>query len=107
MIGYIQNLKKYFYAFFIKKSCIILILQPKNEGKYFEHSISYFKLHLQGVYFRFTITICRSEPCRGQFSIFEKKVQFFPLEGKKLTRLHFVQKEAQIVEYGPTVVSIV
>ena len=35
--------------------------------------------HLQGVYFRFIITIYRSEPCRGRFSIFEKKKLNFSL----------------------------
>ena len=30
MIGHIQNLKKYFYAIFMKESCIIVILQPKK-----------------------------------------------------------------------------
>ena len=34
---FFQNLKKYFYAIFIKELCIILILQPKNEGKCFEY----------------------------------------------------------------------
>ena len=65
--------------------------------------------HLQGVYFRFIITIYRSEPCkfRGRFSIFEKKVQFFPMKGKKLPPSHFVKKLAQIVGYGQTVIGIV
>ena len=49
----------------------------------------------------------RSEPCRGRFSIFEKKVQFFPLKAKKLTPSHFLQKLAQIVGYGQTVIGIV
>ena len=53
------------------------------------------------------IMLDRSEPCRGRFSIFEKKVQFFPLKGKKLTPSHFVQKLAQIVGYGQTVIGIV
>ena len=44
--------------------------------------------------------IHRSEPCRGRFPIFEKKAQFFPLQGKNLTPSHFVQKLAQIVIYG-------
>ena len=48
-----------------------------------------------------------SEPCAGRFSIFEKKVQFFPLKGKKLTPSHFVQKLAQIVGYGQTIIGIV
>ena len=46
----------------------------------------------------------RSEPCRSRFLIFEKKVQIFPLKSKKLTRSHFVQKLAQIVGYGQTVI---
>ena len=53
------------------------------------------------------IMLDRSEPCRGRVSIFEKKVQFFPLKGKKLTPSHFVQKLAQIVGYGQTVIGIV
>ena len=53
-----------------------------------------------GFGFSSTIMLDQSEPCGGQFSIFEKKVQCFPLEGKKLTRSHFVQKLAQIVKYG-------
>ena len=53
------------------------------------------------------IMLDRSEPCRGRFSIFEKKVQFFHLKSKKLTPSHFVQKLAQIVGYGQTVIGIV
>jgi len=56
-------------------------------------------IHNNGIY--------RSDPCKGRFSIFEKKVQFFPLKGKKLTRSHFVQKLAQILRYGQTVIGIV
>ena len=41
------------------------------------------------------------------FRFLKKKVQFFPLEGKKLTCSHFVQKQAQIVEYNPTIIGIV
>ena len=42
-------------------------------------------------------------------SIFDfwKKVQFFPLKGKKLTRWHFIQKLAQIVGYGQIIIGIV
>eukprot|EP00493_Phyllostaurus_siculus_P023891 UN24228 len=31
------------------------------------------------------IMLDRSEPCRSQFLIFEKTIQYFPLESKKLT----------------------
>ena len=57
--------------------------------------------------FSSSIMLDRSEPCRGRFSIFEKEVQFFPLKGKKLTPSHFIQKLAQIVGYGQTVIGIV
>ena len=60
-----------------------------------------------GLGFSSPMMLDRFEPCRGRFSSFEKKVQFFPLEGKKLTGSHFVQKSAQIVEYGPTVIGSV
>ena len=68
--------------------------------------ISCYKYAL-GLPFSSQIMLDRSEPCRGRFSIFEKKVQFFPLKGKKLTPSHFVQKLAQIVRYGQTVIGIV
>ena len=41
---------------------------------------------------------------RSIFDFWKKKFQFFPLKGKKLTRSHIVQKLAQIVRYGQTVI---
>ena len=39
--------------------------------------------------------------------ILPKKIPFFPLKGKQLTCSHFVQKLAQIVGYGQTIIGIV
>ena len=61
----------------------------------------------QGMYFRSIIIIHRFEPCGVRFSIFEKKVEFFPLKGKKLISSHFVQKIAQIIGYDQTAIGIV
>ena len=48
--------------------------------------------YLQDVYFRFIITIHRSEPCRGRFSIFEKKSSIFSFERQKANSLTFCAK---------------
>ena len=44
------------------------------------------------MYFRFIITIYRSEPCRGRFSIFEKKSSIFSFERQKANSLTFCAK---------------
>ena len=56
------------------------------------HIIVIAQKHLQGVYFRFIITIYRSEPCRGQFSIFEKKSSIFSFGRQKANSLTFCAK---------------
>ena len=93
MIGHIQNLKKYFYAIFIKESCIILLFEPQKWMKMFWiwNIILIAWKHLQGVYFQFIITIYRSEPCRCRFSIFEKKSSIF-FERQKANSLTFCSK---------------
>ena len=90
------------YAWFLNKNSIKIFFQVLDvtyHDKLLEICFEY--------RFLFPIMLDRSEPCRGRFSIFEKKVQFFPLKGKKLTPSHFVQKLAQIVGYGQTVIGIV
>ena len=46
-----------------------------------------------GLGFSSPIILDRSEPCRCRFLIFEKKVRFLPLKGKKLTRSHIVENK--------------
>ena len=45
--------------------------------------------------------IHRSEPCRGRFSIFEKKDQFFPFERQKANSLTFCTKISSDREIWP------
>ena len=42
--------------------------------------------------FSFPIMLDRSEPCRGRFSIFEKKSSIFPFERQKANSLTFCAK---------------
>ena len=77
----------------------------KNEN-YFQNMIASWK-YLSGMGFHFIITVFENFEFRHRFSFFEKKVWISAFEAKFAISWDFVEKWAQIIKYGQTIIEIV